>query len=336
LAFAAQECPDVLAQLDELSRVDVSPLIQPCDFLVLVRPDAEPRNVSETERAVLSLLGRGPKSVWHLAKEVGLMHPALLSTSRLEECGAVRRAALTPTDVLHFSGEMNTWCREASEKALELYARRLQTDAQTVCRLVWERVKRISVSELLCKVDPRLDGGHGSRAYNAVLGGLLSDSAGSILRWRVSLDRPIVAVGAPAAVWLRPAVEVLGAKLVVPPHAEVANAVGAVIGTLVFTSEARITLDGDGAFVVHSALCMTKHASLEEAKRRAVADVEQVLASRLREEGMKGVEFQTAFDVKDEYATVGDGQRMYVETRVVGKAVGKPAFSENLESEREV
>jgi len=334
LAFAAQEYPNVLAQLDELGRIDASPLIQPCDFLVLIRPDAEPTGVSGTERAVLDLLSGGPMSVWHLAKEVGLMHPALLSTSRLEECGAVRRAALTPTDVLHFTGEMDTWCREASEKALELYARRLGVDAQTVCRMVWERVKRISVSELLCKVDPRLDGGHGSRAYNAVLNGLLSDSDGGMLRWRVSLDRPLVAVGAPAAVWLKPAASVLGAKLVVPPHSEVANAVGAVTGTLVFSSEARITLDSDGAFVVHSALCMTKHASLEEAKRRAVADVEQVLASRLREEGMKGVEFQTAFDVKDEYASVGDGQRMYVETRVVGKAVGKPAFSKNAESGR--
>ena len=52
-------------------------------------------------------------------------------------------------------------------------------------------------------------------------------------RLRVDLKRPLVAIGAPVAAYMPEAARRLNTELVIPPHAEVANAVGAVSGSVV-------------------------------------------------------------------------------------------------------
>ncbi|MGQ9698229.1 MAG: hydantoinase/oxoprolinase family protein, partial [Armatimonadota bacterium] len=327
LAYLAHEYPEVLDQLHELGSADVSSLVQPCDFLVLVREDALPRSLSSVETRIVTALRDGPKSQWHLAKMDCAQHPALLCSSRLEACGAVRRSSLTPTDILHAQGELRLWHVEASLAAVRLYARRLGVTPEEVCQRVRERVRTTASAEVLARLMPELEhhGRTGALTCPALRNSLSKDA--SLVKWSVHLRLPLIAIGAPAAAWLGPVANTLGTDLVVPPHAEVANAVGAVSGTVVFRESARIGLNIDGYYVVHSPVARSLHPSLESAKERAVQDVEALLRRRILSDGIKGVDFRITVAAYDRYAEVGDGQRLLVETQVSGTAIGRPSFT---------
>ena len=63
-------------------------------------------------------------------------------------------------------------------------------------------------------------------------------------------DMPLVGVGAPAASYYPAVAHGLGVPLVVPPHAEVANAVGAVLGQVAQRVHITITQPVRGTFKV--------------------------------------------------------------------------------------
>jgi hypothetical protein len=68
------------------------------------------------------------------------------------------------------------------------------------------------------------------------------------LETRLRLRRPIIGIGAPAAIFLKNVAEKLHCELILPTHHEVANAVGAVAGNVMTTEEVlvypRVTSDG--------------------------------------------------------------------------------------------
>jgi len=323
LALLAHHCPSVLAQQGDLRRFAASSLIQPCDFFVLQRAEAAPHNLTAGEQAVLCALRDGPLSQWHLGNAIGASHPSLVPVSRLEETGAIRRASLTPTDVLHAEGRFTAWSVDASVAAVELYAARLGVEPEAVRSMVVARVRRVAVGELLARVMPALDGQ--SHVRRAMLDSLLCEDGG-LVEWRAQLRRPIVAIGAPAAAWLGSAADALSAQLVVPVHADVANAVGAITGALVFTETATISLDANGCYVVHSSVERSVHGCLEDAKERAIEVAGGALRSRLEEEASSIAECRFDVDVADQRAVGQDGEPLYVGSRVEVRAVCRPAL----------
>jgi hypothetical protein len=66
------------------------------------------------------------------------------------------------------------------------------------------------------------------------------------------LRQPLIGIGAPAAVFLPSVAEKLHCKLILPIHHEVANAVGAVAGSVMITEEVLVypRLSGDGLEVL--------------------------------------------------------------------------------------
>ena len=65
-------------------------------------------------------------------------------------------------------------------------------------------------------------------------------------------DRSLVAVGAPASFYYPTAGRMLGLKLKIPKHGDVANAIGAVVGSVVQREHITITQPSQGTFRVHS------------------------------------------------------------------------------------
>ena len=88
----------------------------------------------------------------------------------------------------------------------------------------------------------------------------------------LKLEAPLIAVGAPVKTYAPPVAERLGTRLVIPPRAEVANAVGAVVGGVVLRGSALIKPDHDnGSYRLHlpggMKLFETKQAAVDEAGR---------------------------------------------------------------------
>ena len=91
-------------------------------------------------------------------------------------------------------------------------------------------------------------------------------------------DGRLVAVGAPAATFYPDVASRLGAPLVVPDYAEVANAVGAVMGNVTQKAEIAITQPSQGAFRVHTSEGPRDFNDLERAVRLA----EEIAAAAAR------------------------------------------------------
>ena len=64
--------------------------------------------------------------------------------------------------------------------------------------------------------------------------------------------RSLVAVGAPASFYYPTAGRMLGIELKIPKHGDVANAIGAVVGSVVQREHITITQPSQGTFRVHS------------------------------------------------------------------------------------
>src|SRR5699024_509416 len=82
---------------------------------------------------------------------------------------------------------------------------------------------------------------------------LLDQPADSVLQLSMEVKPPVIALGAPVAAWLPRVCDRLGAKLMIPEHAAVANAVGAAVGSVSVESRALIRHDQyHQGFVVHA------------------------------------------------------------------------------------
>jgi N-methylhydantoinase A/oxoprolinase/acetone carboxylase beta subunit len=77
-------------------------------------------------------------------------------------------------------------------------------------------------------------------------------AASSVFALRFAPDMPLVAVGAPASSYYPAVAQSLGMALVVPPYAQVANAVGAVLGEVSQRIHITVTQPVRGTFRVYT------------------------------------------------------------------------------------
>jgi N-methylhydantoinase A/oxoprolinase/acetone carboxylase beta subunit len=290
------------------------------DFLVL---GANSRmELTAREQQIVNLLREeGPTSVLRAAKALGLPAHTLLPTARLEACGMVKRAALTPTDLLHVSGAFTRWDSDAARQALEhfavIYGRPadevLENARTAVTRRLFEEIIRREVScenRKFHKIP---------RDWEFLLTKAFADD-GRGLGVAVSLRRPIVAIGAPAQA-LAPAVaKHLRAEIIVPEHADVANAVGA-IGSEISVREEIIIRPGQMSnYVLHGSEERIEFSELDHATARAVEIARARARTRALEAGASAPEVTVARS--DRLGSVSDGGHIFLERRVTAVASG--------------
>lgn len=243
LSTACERFPglrDVLSRLAAEASLDV---LEPV-FLTLVR---RPRlAVSSATSAVFDLLeGRAV----HISEVLDVGGP-FVDVDGLVRSGEIAEVAFTPTDILAAAGEHHIGDVLAAENGLRLLAMAAGTRPERLLDTMRKAVERRLALEVaaraLAEDLPETDA---TGAHVALLVHLLA-SGGGILRSHLSLGVPLVAVGAPAAAWFPGAQSVLGGELLVPEHAEVANAFGALAGRVLERGEARVKAQPDETFLV--------------------------------------------------------------------------------------
>lgn len=251
--------------------------------------------------------------------------------ARLERKGLAIYSGFTPSDAAHVLGLSSHWSRAAAVCGARIWARQMRYlyglgtwsdgDAQAPARDVLARVQAM-ISHRLVEAGLN-DSGQMSEADAGRVAGLLTtlalsgaqasdaggadrqarrDGAGApqpgacpVFGLRFAPDLPLVAVGAPAAVHYPQVARDLGLQLVVPPHAEVANAVGAVLGQVVQRVHLLVAQPQRGVFRVFApsgprdfdalapALALAQQLAGAEAQQRALhagAAAVQVVLSR--------------------------------------------------------
>jgi hypothetical protein len=123
--------------------------------------------------------------------------------------------------------------------------------------------------------------------------------------------------------------ELLSTELVIPPHAEVANAVGAVAGSVVQQLQVMIRpLDGEQRFRVHLPDKVLDFSTLEEGVAFARQAMPIQLEALAQQVGADRV--QVHMTRVDHVAPVkaGWGQTVYLDTELTFTAVGRPGLGD--------
>ena len=277
----------------------------------------------EAERRLLSALGDAPVAQ-DLVITRRLQTGAL---SRLVTLGFVRISGFTPSDAAHVLGLHVAWDGAAARQAAALFARRRDARAEKIASspealsqwVVATLVRRSA--EVLLGAALANDGLGEFEAADSKLIVAALDGSGSAARIDIGVDLPVVGLGASAPVYYPRIAAALGARAVIPEHADVANAVGAVVGRVEVRREITILPSEAGGFRVPAQPDPIDFATLPE----AVAHARGLLREAARDEavaaGAAEVELRDHFDEK---SVMIDGASVFVEGTLGVRATGRP------------
>lgn len=262
----------------------------------------------------------------------------------LEERGLLRRAAFTPTDALHALGLCDRWDAAASRLAATALATHAGMTMEAFCREVVERFSQRVATEVINKVLEdevgRPDWGREpvGRALlrRAIAGGngRATETRDEDLACALTLRRPLVAIGAPVAAYLPRVADILRTELVIPEHSDVANAVGAVSGSIIQRATIVINpIGGEGQVRVHGLpQGPADFGEVEAAARRAEQVMREHLAALAQEAGAEEVELSLKReDLRVPLAGALD-QDLFLGSTLQFTAAGRPRPARLLQS----
>lgn len=252
-------------------------------------------------------------------------HTAVLN--RLVARGLVMITGFTPSDAAHVLGRQATWDADAAELGADIFARRrdasgspIAAGGRALAGQVLSLLTRKS-AEAVLETALAEDGHDGPATVSHALVQRALDGASRFARLTIALDRPVIGLGASAPLHYAGLGKLVGSDCVLPAHADVANAVGAVVGQVRIAVEAMVTQPAEGRF----RLTVGEHVddfAAEDAALDAAAEFAARLAlSRAAEAGAAECHVETETDIVA--ATVED-QRKFVEARIVAQAQGRP------------
>ncbi len=292
-------------------------------------------NLTATEKRLWDALGDGPVA---FEKLFASDHPER-SLKRLVKLGLAVTAGFTPSDTSHVLGHHDSWSSEAARLAAGLWARRaadygiapdaeIEAFAARVMEGVVTRSGEAIVATALAEGDDTktaTEDGLG-RHFMAQALAHREDDDGGFLDFALTLRRPLVAIGAPAATYYPAVAERLNTRQVVPTHAEVSNAVGAVAGGVTQTVKTLITAPDEMRYRVHAPSGIQEFANLEQAAEAAEHEARILAEAHARDAG--AVEVRVEVERNDTIAKGKDGTQVFIESEIIATALGRPRLGE--------
>jgi len=284
--------------------------------------------LSDEDQALLQHLAAGPQPLTSLVERLRYGSLVVRRVESLETQRLVLRSGFTPTDGLHVLGHFERWNTEASRLGAELLAAQVTLSPAEFCEQLVASVSNRVTTALISKIlsdEATLPNWEQEPSAAALLARALGKAPASDLDCRLALRHPIVAVGAPVEAYLPRVARQLDTDLVIPPHAEVANAVGAVAGGVVLQQQVLIrSLSTNQHFRLHLHDGVRDFSSLEE----GVAYAQQVVPARLsalaRQAGADQVEVQMTRVDQEAPVKGGWGERIYLGTQLTFTTAGRP------------
>ncbi|RUZ52368.1 hydantoinase/oxoprolinase family protein, partial [Mesorhizobium sp. M7A.F.Ca.US.007.01.1.1] len=272
----------------------------------------------------------------HISAIPAALDRLLVSTSqvatlnRLVARGLVHIAGFTPSDAAHVLGRQGNWDPVAARLGAELFARkrdgqghRVAKGAEAFSEMVLIAVTRRSAEAILETVfaEDGLDGGV------SVANPLVQRAVGrrgGMAQLSIALDRPVIGLGASASLHYAGLPPILGNACKIAEHADVANALGAVVGQVRMSAEARVSQPEIGLFRLNSGLRLDDFDTEDEAMAAAEAHIRALAAGLAERAGTDQARIEISRDIR--VATI-EGERSFVEAIVVATATGPPRIA---------
>jgi len=332
LGLLATQHPEILSELERIASLSLTDRSLPYGEFFLTAGPPLGNQLDGQEREVLQHLQKRPLSLLQLSSRLGLIYPSLLNLDRLEERGIVQRCGLTPSDVLHVKGELKLWDAGASRWGFQILAKALRAKEEELANLIRGRITQAIALQVLKKTLPSDHGGSslpGCQVCSDLLGLMFQAPLASGPTLQITLGKKIVAIGAPVEAFLPPVARVLGTKVLIPPHAEVGNALGAVIGVFSKTIEIWIKPTGEfrEGYSVHLPTEKALFERLEEAKAYAIKKGKTLAEAEARKAGAEKIQMEVK--ERDNFGTVAEeiGEGIYLDSVITISAFGRPAIA---------
>ncbi len=289
--------------------------------------------------AVEAAGGLTPREAAVLARITAPMPVAAALTSRLEAAaldrlvarGLVMLSGVTPSDASHVRGGLADWDGAAAQKALTLMARRrngagdrIAPDAAVLAQAVVDQLTQQTMDCLLEAAfadDPAFAGQDPAALarHPLTLAGLAGHRG--VLALSARLAVPVIGLGASAPFYYGAVGQRLGCEMILPEHAGVANAIGAVAGQVSQRVSGLVTSPAQGRFVAHLARAPKAYGDREEALSAMESALRAEAEARARAAGAIDLRIEVRRDIRE--AEV-EGSAMFIEATVTVTASGRP------------
>jgi len=331
LSLLAHQFPEVLGELTRLAAAERLPPFAGQFGHRNPGREAGPE-LDRLELRVWEALGATPRRLDQVARTpqgVAALH-------RLVDRGLATLAGFTPSDALHVLGRHGGWSREASRlgaavlatEERNVTARKGKDSPEALSERVHELVIRQAARVVL---ESALAQDPGVEPHNGRWGplGILIDRVvagrpvSKLLDAQPRLANPLVAIGAPAAAFYPEVARRLGAKLVVPEHAAVCNAVGAVVGVVSETVDILVNQPHWKVFRMHAPAGIRDFPAAEEAIAAAKDLASELALAAARRAGATDPHVETSLTERRAASSTGDDY--LAEAIVRARATGRPA-----------
>jgi N-methylhydantoinase A/oxoprolinase/acetone carboxylase beta subunit len=253
---------------------------------------------------------------------------------RLVARGLVMISGVTPSDASHVLGRLDAWDGAAAEKAVRLLAKRrngrgdrFAPNAATLAQAIINQLTAQTVDCLLEAAfgeDEAFAGeSAGALARHPLLKAGLDGHKG-VVELTAKLGVPVIGLGASAPSYYGAVGDRLGCQMILPDHAGVANAIGAVVGQVSQRATGLVTSPNEGRFVAHFATGLVKYTDRDAAFAAMETALIAEATTRARSAGAEDLRITTARDIRE--ATV-EGRAMFIEATLTATASGRPRIA---------
>lgn len=326
VSLIATDAPDVVhAALDEQLRNATAGEFD--GRFVRAVPGVPVAGLSEREAGLLARIGMQVHPLGQILR-TRMEHGSL---GRLVDRGLVQVSGVTPSDASHVLGRVEAWDREAAVKALTLFARRrvgsgdmVAKNAETLAQMIIDQLTEQTALTLLESAFAEEAESFGlpekDLARHVLLQKGLARHRG-LLALDAALNVDVVGLGASAPSYYPAVGERLHCNMILPQHAGVANAIGAVVGRVTMRRSGTVTSPAEGKYRVHLESGPVDYQASEE----ALAALEAALAEEARgaaeEAGAEDIHVHVERDIR--LAQV-ESREVFVEGTLTVEASGRP------------
>ena len=258
---------------------------------------------------------------------------------RLVARGLVMISGVTPSDASHVLGRLDAWDGTASVKALKLLAKRrngsgdrIALDGAVLAQAVIDQLTTQTV-ECLLEAAFDEDGGFDEQAEGLARHPLTTAGLNrhrGVVEVTLRLGVPVIGLGASAPSYYGAVGERLGCEMILPEHAGVANAIGAVVGQVSQRAQGLVSSPGEGRFTAHLPdglqTFTSRDAALEALETALVAEA----TARAQAAGAADLRVTATRDIREAQV---EGNPMFIEATVTVTASGRPRVAHETRPE---
>ncbi len=327
LSWSTDKYPHLLEELKKIKEADYFPINhQPVSVLVYIK-DPVKYSLSSIQKEIMAEIKEAPHTIRELGRILDV-DPEVLPWSQLVKTGCLHRAGLTPTDMLHWQDKYLEWNKEAACLGVEITAKRSGLAAEDFVELLESEIE-IKLGSLMIESGIRDETeklNFKSKEIDYFYRKLLDKNKTELINYNVDISQPLVGVGAPARAYFPGVVERISAELLLPEWAEVANAVGTVMGKIIEKVKIVIKPDEVGAgYAVHTPEERLGYKRLEAALSAAEEIGRKLVIEQAERSAAQNVEIYIERD--DKYGRLSGGReedKIFIETVLDISAVGNP------------